>query len=102
MKIKSLQLTDFKGFEELHIESFGKQTTAIIGNNGAGKSSIIEALGLIFDYLRASRIKVDSSMINNNSVKQIAHFSTKIDIGSIMIEPVINMTEQLLFIHHLE
>jgi len=73
MKIKSLKLTDFKGFE---------------------------ALGLIFGYLRDWRTRVDSSMINNNSIKQIAHFSTKIDIGSKVIEPFINMTERGLYTEH--
>jgi len=51
MKIKSLKLTDFKGFKELHIENFGKQTTAIIGNNGSRKSSVLEALRIIFYHL---------------------------------------------------
>ena len=91
MKIKSLKLTDFKGFEELHIESFGKQTTAIIGNNGAGKSSIIEATKIIFNYLLGmlGEHKIDSSIINNNSTTRIATLSTEIQIGSKVVKPIV-------------
>jgi len=84
MKIKSLKLTDFKGFEQLHIESFGKQTTAIVGNNGAGKSSIIEAIDMMFFYLLRYNWahKYDESIIRNNSKRKIADITIEFDVDS--------------------
>ena len=88
MKIKSLKLTDFKGFEELHIESFGKQTTAIIGNNGAGKSSIIEAIDMMFFYILRYNWahKYDESIIRNDSKTQIAEIILELDIDDKLVK----------------
>jgi exonuclease SbcC len=50
MNLISLQLQDFKSYEDALIE-FASGTNAIVGHNGAGKSSILEALGFaLFGY----------------------------------------------------
>ncbi len=55
MKIQSLDLQNFRSHESLHID-FDDGVNLLIGHNGAGKSSILEAIGLaLFDgKLRSS------------------------------------------------
>jgi len=93
MKIKSLKLTDFKGFEELHIESFGKQTTAIIGNNGAGKSSVLEALNIMFYHLNGRIINIKDSIVNNNSKGQLASIELESKIGAKVINSKVKISK---------
>ena len=48
MKIKELHLQNFRGFEDLTIK-FPKDNVAVfIGENGAGKSSVLDAIGNLF------------------------------------------------------
>lgn len=47
MKVKSLSLTNYRGFERLDIE-FHPQVNVIAGINGVGKSSILHALRVAF------------------------------------------------------
>lgn len=44
MRIKRLDIEGFKVFEKADIHFSENQTTAFIGNNGSGKTSILEAL----------------------------------------------------------
>lgn len=47
MKIDSLELESFKGFGEISLNIEGK-TTVFFGENGVGKSSILEAINILF------------------------------------------------------
>lgn len=49
MKLKALKLENFRSFQEETIISFDDLTT-LVGRNDVGKSSILDALGLFFDY----------------------------------------------------
>lgn len=48
--LKSLQLSEFRRFHSLNI-NFDEKITVIIGDNGAGKTSIAEAVSKIFSWL---------------------------------------------------
>lgn len=55
MLIRSVHLENFKSYEQATIK-FLEGTNAIVGRNGAGKSSLVEAIGYaLFDYTSASR-----------------------------------------------
>ena len=47
MKIKSIRLRDFKGLDDLKL-SFDGKSTVIFGINGAGKSSILRGIALVY------------------------------------------------------
>ena len=47
MKLKSITLRNFKGIENLTL-TFGDKTTILFGINGAGKSTILRAIDLIY------------------------------------------------------
>ena len=55
MLIRSVHLENFKSYEQATIY-FLEGTNAIVGRNGAGKSSLVEAIGYaLFDYTSAPR-----------------------------------------------
>jgi predicted ATP-binding protein involved in virulence len=49
MKLKSMGLTNFRGFSRLDID-FDERMTVIAGVNGAGKSSILEAIAIAYSH----------------------------------------------------
>jgi putative ATP-dependent endonuclease of the OLD family len=57
MHIETVTLQNFRCFRaEPTIVSLGKDLTALIGANGAGKSAFIEALRRVFEVTRDERI----------------------------------------------
>lgn len=90
MKIKSINLHQFRGHNDLNIE-FNDNLTVISGENGAGKSSILEAIALSISWIvakiknpigRGSNIKL--SDINNNFKETRVDFQFD-DIGGITL-----------------
>lgn len=59
MKLRSLQLTNFRCFESLTVE-FDPQLTVLVANNGMGKTAVLEAiatgLGVFFSCLPMPKI----------------------------------------------
>ena len=50
MKIKKLNLTNYRGFKQLDID-FEPDITVIAGINGVGKSSILNALAVCLSHV---------------------------------------------------
>ena len=51
MKIKKIIIEGYKGFEKRTVLNFSEKTTAIVGVNGSGKTSILECLNFFFKNL---------------------------------------------------
>ena len=70
MFFKNIHAKNFKGFEEISVE-FSRGINLLIGNNGSGKTSLIEALtiaiGVIFSHANGMLIK----KMGNNQVRHI-------------------------------
>lgn len=49
MMVKYLHIRRFRHIEDIHME-FGKRITAIAGQNGTGKSSLLGLVGHVFEY----------------------------------------------------
>lgn len=64
--LSSLHLTDFRRFRTLDI-SFDERVTVIIGDNGAGKTSIAEAIAKVFTWFNNNLEKPD---VNGRPVVQ--------------------------------
>ena len=57
MKLKKLQIQGYKNLEDITIDfSNHNGTTLLVGNNGCGKSNILEAISSIFGGLYKDRI----------------------------------------------
>lgn len=65
MIIDTLKMIDFRNYKELNI-NFSPEINFITGENGAGKTNIIEALSFISN-LKSFRHAADNDMINWNS-----------------------------------
>ncbi|MEZ8695465.1 AAA family ATPase, partial [Vibrio splendidus] len=60
-KLKSIKLNNYKGFEFLDLRlSTSNATTLLVGNNGCGKSSVLEAIKKCLTHLN-SRLATKSS-----------------------------------------
>ncbi|MGK0273246.1 MAG: putative ATP-binding protein involved in virulence [Cocleimonas sp.] len=58
LHLESLQLSDFRRFRTLNM-TFNEKMTVIIGNNGAGKTSIAEAIAKILTWFNNNIEKTD-------------------------------------------
>jgi predicted ATPase len=65
--ISNLRLSDFKCFRELELE-FGR-LNVLAGSNGTGKSTVIQALLLIYQSVRASYPHLDTLVLNGALVE---------------------------------
>lgn len=61
IRVKSLELYDYKKFEKVNLSLSKKQTTILIGSNGSGKSTILEGLAKTLQFL------VDNLRVRNNN-----------------------------------
>ena len=58
MKLKKIWINNFKNIHNLELDfSIRNGTTVLIGNNGSGKSNILEAISSIFYLLLYSDVK---------------------------------------------
>ena len=76
MFIKSITLHNFRCFSDLHIE-FKNRLTVIVGNNGAGKSTILEAASIAAGTLTSAM----DGLTNYSIKKDDAHYKYY-DLGS--------------------
>ncbi len=68
--LQSLVITNFKGIKHLEISDFSEKETQIFGNNGLGKTSILDAfLWLLFGKDSADRKDFDIKYIDPNGVQ---------------------------------
>ncbi|MDD8049152.1 MAG: DNA replication/repair protein RecF [Thomasclavelia sp.] len=64
MKINSLDLTNYRNYNHFHIE-FSDEINILIGNNGEGKTNLIEAIYLL-SLARSFRTRINKQMITFN------------------------------------
>ncbi len=84
MKIKELHLQNFRGFEDLTIKFPMDNVAVFIGVNGAGKSSVLDAIGNLFHLFKAQINETTySSFIGYNDIQTSKNnFFTEINIES--------------------
>jgi predicted ATP-binding protein involved in virulence len=85
MKIKELQLEHFTQFTDLTVE-LAKDVTVFIGNNGAGKTSILRAVVTLLSWFiaRIEREKGSGSPILDSDIENDAKYSKiSLDIGDL-------------------
>ena len=66
--IRQLVIRNYKGIQQANIH-FRKDSNVIVGNNGVGKSTIIEALTLVLGY-GLNQLEIVPSLFNIETIKQ--------------------------------
>lgn len=71
MFIRSLELKNFRGFHAARID-FDKQLTVLVGKNGAGKSSVLDALSILLDQYSSKILgqKGTARRLSENDTRQ--------------------------------
>lgn len=92
--IRRLRVHNFKSLHEIDVEL--ERLTMIVGPNGCGKSSVLQAIGLACEYLRApdwEQVRFSSNLISRRESSETP--------GSIVIE-LETLTDKDPLIAHLE
>ena len=58
MRLRSIKLTNFRGYRETTVIPMESTMTGIVGRNDFGKSTILEALAIFLKLMEQKRIKV--------------------------------------------
>ena len=72
MKIHQLEVRNFRGFEHQTFH-FPDQFTVLIGENGTGKTALLDALAIGADALFAGFDKVSTRPISDNEVRRVRY-----------------------------
>jgi len=94
LQLSSLKLADFRGFESISIDFTNKENpnlTVVIGNNGAGKTSLLDAIKKSLSWIIKNILNqrdsgtgefIEELDINNNSETGYASIVTKFSVVS--------------------
>lgn len=82
MKVRSIKLTDFRGLQHLAVD-FTQQTSAFVGVNGVGKSTVLDAVAIALSQLtwRINGQPLRARPIAHDDIRQGADFA-RIEIGA--------------------
>jgi predicted ATP-binding protein involved in virulence len=88
IKLKTLEIENFRVLENIRINDFDDNLNVLIGNNGAGKTTFLDAIDLSLSWLKISISKnggsgnyIDEADINNYSTLPYATVSSTIKIN---------------------
>lgn len=95
IKIKEIHIENFRVFDSLRIDCFDSNINIIVGNNGAGKTSLLDAIDLSLSWLRNSITKnggggtyIEEVDINYYSDLPYSHVSTILEINPLIEVPI--------------
>lgn len=93
MRVKSIKLTNFKKFKDEHLE-FNDDVNIFVGDNNAGKSTILEALEIVLNYNyrgRSFNTEFTPDIFNKYAVQQfLASDKSAKHLPSLTIEAFID------------
>jgi predicted ATP-binding protein involved in virulence len=88
IKLKTLEIENFRVLENIRINDFDDNLNVLIGNNGAGKTTFLDAIDLSLSWLKISISKnggsgnyIDETDINNYGTLPYATVSSTIKIN---------------------
>ncbi|MBY8273596.1 AAA family ATPase [Vibrio fluvialis] len=93
IRFKSISLYDYKRFSHLKFASSEKNTTVIIGNNGSGKSSILESISKCLQFL-SDNIRIQN---NNNYKFQDSEINIHSHSGQTIVRSILEIENEFSF-----
>jgi predicted ATP-binding protein involved in virulence len=80
VRVLRLDLTDFRGIEQLTLALSAKQTSVLVGVNGSGKTTLLDATALLLSHLesgitrsvRRARALTDADVMNGRDLTRVA------------------------------
>ena len=91
MKIQSIELLNYRAFEKLHITFPETNVAVFVGENGKGKSSVLDAIAVLFSQLVVAFHDGFSIKANSKEIPQL--LDTDIRLGQIKTKLSINVTD---------
>ena len=88
MRVTRLSLTNFRSYENLDL-TFQSGVNTFIGNNGCGKTNIVEAL-IYLSFLSSHRVSVNAPLIRGDQDQAIIRTEIASDDRSLMVDLEIN------------
>lgn len=74
MKIRRLTIKNFKSFDEIGVEIQTNDLTTFVGPNNSGKSNVLKALDLFFNY---SKSKITVDCFHNGDVSRVIEITVE-------------------------
>ncbi|WP_273837820.1 AAA family ATPase [Providencia rettgeri] len=88
IKLEEIKINNFRVFNEVNLNNFDQNLNIFIGNNGAGKTSLLDAIALSLSWLSISINKnggtsdsIDEVDINNYSTTPISSVISEIKLN---------------------
>jgi DNA replication and repair protein RecF len=91
MRVTKLALTNFRSYQNLELE-FAAGPTTFIGNNGAGKTNIAEAL-IYLSFLSSHRVSQNQPLLALGSDQAIIRAEIERDSRTLQVDLEINATK---------
>jgi predicted ATP-binding protein involved in virulence len=86
IRLASLELANFRGFDKLNI-TFDDNLTVLIGNNGSGKTTILDALAGCLQYMKEQVQDRSQTEVFKNADIRVANDVDTFDILTKFTEP---------------
>ncbi|HHQ6598161.1 TPA: retron Ec78 anti-phage system effector ATPase PtuA [Serratia fonticola] len=98
--LENVSFHDFRGLSDLYIKC-ESELTVIVGNNGAGKTTILDGLAIILSWLKSNILKEDrqgnsirDSDINNNSNAKYASIAATFSLANASFDVMISRAKE--------
>ncbi len=88
MHVSHLSLADFRSWPELELE-LGPGGTALVGQNGQGKTNLVEALGYVAT-LGSHRVATDAPLVRSGAERAVVRARVERDERAMMVELELN------------
>jgi AAA15 family ATPase/GTPase len=100
-KIDKVRVKRFKAFKEETLFDMGKHNLLVYGENGAGKSSLFDALKVVFFYKKLSDEHREGATPEEQQARFATYLSNKYDHrGTVGFNIVVNTEDYKDFIEH--
>lgn len=95
IRIAHIELVNFRGFEDISVD-FDEQITVFIGNNGSGKTTILEAIAACLQYVKEQvQDHVQKDIFNDSDIR-IARDVDTFDINLTFSEPSVRLNSSYI------